>query len=211
MKIGDWSVAARDVFAPAELCGTNLWLDLTSPLRKRMEWPRPVHKLGRVRRRYQVLADVELFVRVWGGYSPKFYDGYVTVLLEDWLSEHLINVVIIADQHFEWASKPPEMCWYLHNYQDSIKTKKSRIASECPSAKAKTTKLQWSPLSFARSNWTDFWMSQKFVFPNCSQRSWRNWIWCFNMQFEFAMHLFNLIPMPFIGNCIYFIGLSSIF
>ena len=68
--------------------------------------PERSHKLSRVGRRYLVLAEGELLVRhIWGGYSPKLYDGHATVFLEDWLSEHLVNGVIIADQHFEWAAK----------------------------------------------------------------------------------------------------------
>ena len=107
----DWNAAAREIEVPEDLKGTNLWMDSTDvPIQKAhgmtAKSPEWSHKLGRVGRRYLVLADGDLYVRqVFGGYSPKLYDGHATVFLKTWIEEHLNNGVIIADQHFEWAAK----------------------------------------------------------------------------------------------------------
>jgi hypothetical protein len=43
--------------------------------------------------------------KVWGGYSPKIYDGSLLELNREWFEENLANAGVIADQHFEWGKK----------------------------------------------------------------------------------------------------------
>jgi hypothetical protein len=41
--------------------------------------------------------------KVWGGYSPKYYDGDFLEVNEDWFLEHCKNDKIVADNHFHWG------------------------------------------------------------------------------------------------------------
>jgi hypothetical protein len=43
--------------------------------------------------------------KVWGGYSPKIYDGSLLELNREWFEENLANAGVIADQQFEWGKK----------------------------------------------------------------------------------------------------------
>ena len=107
----DWNMAASGVEIPPELVGTNLWMDSSDfPLQKRRGmngssgyWS---HKLAGPGLRFMVLCDGNLIVRgFWGGYSPKFFDGHAALLLKSFFKQHGVGGVIVADQHFDFASK----------------------------------------------------------------------------------------------------------
>jgi len=40
-------------------------------------------------------------VQMWGGYSPKVFDGEFISLQRQWLETHLKGAGVVADQHFE--------------------------------------------------------------------------------------------------------------
>lgn len=43
--------------------------------------------------------------KMWGGYSPKVYDGHFLELYRNWMEKRLKGAGVIADQHFEWGAK----------------------------------------------------------------------------------------------------------
>lgn len=43
--------------------------------------------------------------RVWGGYSPKLFDGHFLEVERDWLEDNLVGATVMADNHFEWGKK----------------------------------------------------------------------------------------------------------
>ena len=42
---------------------------------------------------------------VWGGYSPKVYDGDFLKINRKWLEKKLKGAAVAADTHFEWGSQ----------------------------------------------------------------------------------------------------------
>jgi hypothetical protein len=62
------------------------------------------YKLNSPGQRYMALSDANgKFRALWGGYSPKVYDGDFLKLQRDWLETNLKGAVILADNHFEWG------------------------------------------------------------------------------------------------------------
>lgn len=63
-------------------------------------------KLNRPGRRYSFIQNAQgLVVKLWGGYSPKVYDGTFITLQRDWIEENLQGVGVFADQHYFSASR----------------------------------------------------------------------------------------------------------
>ena len=61
-------------------------------------------KLNRPGSRFMVLMDARRRVRmVWGGYSPKLYDGHFVEMKKEWFLSNCPNDVFITDNHFSWA------------------------------------------------------------------------------------------------------------
>ena len=53
-----------------------------------------------------MLSDAMRCVRrLWGGYSPKLFDGHFLKMNSDWLLWELSGGVVVADQHFNWGKK----------------------------------------------------------------------------------------------------------
>ena len=51
-----------------------------------------------------VICDARRRIRkLWGGYSPKVYDGDFLKLNADWFREKTPDDVFIADNHFSWG------------------------------------------------------------------------------------------------------------
>lgn len=109
--IQDWKAAVRDVDLDPLLTNACLWMDSSDfpkqrrgkTSRKDPDWS---YKLNRPGRRYMFLRDGKGTIRkIWGGYSPKVYDGDFVELFAEWFEENLANAGVIADQHFEWGKK----------------------------------------------------------------------------------------------------------
>jgi hypothetical protein len=47
---------------------------------------------------------------MWGGYSPKVYDGDFVELFAEWFEENLSSAGVISDQHFEWGKNALSEC-----------------------------------------------------------------------------------------------------
>ena len=48
-------------------------------------------------------------MRVWGGYSPKKYDGHWIRDHAEWFQENVPQDTIIGDNHFEWGMKNKDL------------------------------------------------------------------------------------------------------
>jgi len=83
-----------------------LWEDLVDfPVQRGPERGRKSEwwswKLNRPGRRFMVLMDGKGRVKkVWGGYSPKIYDGQYVAATEEWYHQNLGGVGVFADEHF---------------------------------------------------------------------------------------------------------------
>ena len=108
-SLDDRRMAATDVDVPSELKGTSLWMDSSDfPLQKYAGWSSKnddySYKTKSPARRYLFLTDARGVVRqVWGGYSPKIFDGNATEFLSPWIEANLGGATVVADQHFDWA------------------------------------------------------------------------------------------------------------
>jgi hypothetical protein len=107
----DWDEAVEDVALPKEFENVNLWMDSTDfpkqrhkgGSRKDPDWS---YKLNKPGRRFMFIRDGKGLIRkVWGGYSPKLYDGDFLDLMKGYLKEELNGAGIIADQHFDVGKK----------------------------------------------------------------------------------------------------------
>jgi hypothetical protein len=102
----NWDAAMKDVARSHFLSPVRLWLD-SSDIdiekqrgrgRKSEHWS---GKNNHPARRYMALVDGDTIVRrVWGGYSPKVYDGHFVELEKDWFDNTFNDVGIVADSHF---------------------------------------------------------------------------------------------------------------
>lgn len=109
--LSDWKEAAEYQEFPKVMNDISLWMDSTdfalmgkaSTSRLSRNWSYKVNGPGR---RYMSLMDARGKLRaLWGGYSPKVYDGDFLELNEKWLEKHLQGATVAADTHFEWGSK----------------------------------------------------------------------------------------------------------
>ena len=63
-------------------------------------------KLNHPGRRYTFLLNGSSeVVRLWGGYSPKVYDGTFIATQKEWMEENLAGAGVFADQHYASASR----------------------------------------------------------------------------------------------------------
>jgi len=114
IKLGDsrsWNRAAEGLDVEGPAAASNLWLDSVdlpkegkrTTSRSGPDWSWKVNGPGR---RYMCLSDGRGRARqLWGGYSPKVFDGSFVELFVAWFKKHLLGGVIVADQHFEWGKK----------------------------------------------------------------------------------------------------------
>jgi hypothetical protein len=47
----------------------------------------------------------EKFENLWGGHSPKVYDGHWLQSQKEWLGRKLSGAVVVADNQFMWGKK----------------------------------------------------------------------------------------------------------
>jgi hypothetical protein len=121
----DWNRAATDVPIDPVISGTCLWIDSVdfrragkaSTSRKSSKWS---YKTNSPARRFMFLLDGRTRIRkLWGGYSPKLYDGRVLETKADWLRKHLEGAVVVGDEHFQWGKKhlTPEVTFHTPHRQ----------------------------------------------------------------------------------------------
>jgi hypothetical protein len=70
-----------------------------------------------------VLVDARRRVRkIWGGYSPKIYDGHFLELKQEWFRANVPNDILVGDNHFTWGRNNPDKFPKLHaNYPDPLR------------------------------------------------------------------------------------------
>lgn len=112
IKLGSYSSrkrAASKVHFKKPVHGVTLWLDSTDFAlaryhkgdKKGLWWSFKLNSRGM---RFMVMADAKGEIRkLWGGYSPKLYDGDWLKCQEEWITTHLSHDVVIADGHFSWG------------------------------------------------------------------------------------------------------------
>ena len=106
----DWNADASTIRRPRQTHGGNLWID-SSDFRLSRRAGKGVkdayfsYKANSMARRFMLLRDGAGRVRkLWGGYSPKLYDGHLIELYSDWMEENLDGGVVFGDGHFGIAS-----------------------------------------------------------------------------------------------------------
>jgi hypothetical protein len=110
-SLEEWKQAASAVQLPPEVKNASLWIDSSDfrlkgkrfMSRKSRHWS---YKLNAPGRRYMFLCDGKGRIRkIWGGYSPKVYDGHFIETRKKWFEQKLAGAEVIADQHFRWGQK----------------------------------------------------------------------------------------------------------
>ncbi len=106
----EWQETAKPERFKGEHKLVYLWLDTSnfrldgkaSASRKNSNWS---YKTNSPAQRYAFLSDAAGKLRkVWGGYSPKVYDGYMVEVNQEWFETALAGATVIADSHFEWGT-----------------------------------------------------------------------------------------------------------
>ena len=104
-----WEKASRNADFEMGFEDVTLFLDSTdlpksgkqSVSRKSDEWS---YKENSPAQRYMAQMDAKgRIIRLWGGYSPKTYDGHFLQVQKAWFEESLRGAVIAADCHFFWG------------------------------------------------------------------------------------------------------------
>lgn len=120
--MADWNAAARIVKFAEPVGKVHLWMDSTDfrlkgkrkTSRKDESWS---YKLNSPGQRYMAVVDAKGRVRrLWGGYSPKVYDGSFLTLNEHYFREHYRGATVIADNHFAQGKNFSKDVKFLINY-----------------------------------------------------------------------------------------------
>ena len=107
----DWTAAARNVSLRSPVKDAVLWMDSKDfPVigkrtvsRKGPNWS---FKCNSPAQRFMFLRNGKGKVcQVWGGYSPKTFDGHWLRDHKEWLMENLDGAAVLADNHFMWGKK----------------------------------------------------------------------------------------------------------
>jgi hypothetical protein len=102
----DWNTAAADVKRPDPFDEVNMWIDSTDVPKTRKKGVGTKHpdwsyKLNGPGRRYMLLQNGQnKILKIWGGYTPKLYDGDFLDLKKEWFRRHLDGAHVIGDDHF---------------------------------------------------------------------------------------------------------------
>eukprot|EP00026_Physarum_polycephalum_P019929 Phypoly_transcript_22202.p1 GENE.Phypoly_transcript_22202~~Phypoly_transcript_22202.p1 ORF type:complete len:189 (+),score=33.19 Phypoly_transcript_22202:49-567(+) len=95
--------------------------------RKDKDWSYKCNSKGR---RYMVLRDGKGRIRkMWGGYSPKVFDGHFLELFGEWFEEYLKGVGVIADQHFEGGKKLKGVIFYTAHHEPRFSHNNNNLAT----------------------------------------------------------------------------------
>lgn len=114
IKVGsstDWNYQARSARLKKPVCTANLWIDSTDVLICKQDdlkgqsehWS---GKENHYARRFMTVQDASgKFLKVWGGYSPKVYDGTFVEMFQEYFENNFQNGVFLADGHFSSVSR----------------------------------------------------------------------------------------------------------
>jgi DDE superfamily endonuclease len=118
IKLGEktkWSKAAMNTGIPKVISKKKvqayLWADSTDFPRKKFKGytkksPWHSYKLNRPGRRYMFIRDGKgKVVKLWGGYTPKLYDGHFVEDHREEIDEKLEGATIFGDQHFTYGAR----------------------------------------------------------------------------------------------------------
>ena len=105
----EWTTIARHIRTNKHTRTVCLWIDSVDIAKQKhkggskkdLDWSYKKNKPGR---RYMFLRDAKGKVRkLWGGYSPKFYDGNFVELFRRFFEVECAGAGIVGDTHFEWG------------------------------------------------------------------------------------------------------------
>jgi len=106
-----WKAAMRGVAGTKLFKNVCLWIDSTDFKMQNVKGKKKTgkdwsYKCNSKGRRYMILRDGKGRIRkMWGGYSPKVFDGHFLMILKEWFEENLKGAGVIGDQHFEMGKK----------------------------------------------------------------------------------------------------------
>jgi len=106
-----WKRAADGATSYKKFNNVNIWIDSADfPKEKRGSYstkdPDWSYKLNGKGRRYMFIRNANgKFLKIWGGYSPKLYDGHFIELLHNDIDKVFAGVDFIGDSHFEYGNK----------------------------------------------------------------------------------------------------------
>lgn len=121
-NLADWKHAAKYVTFPNPIGKVHLWIDSSD---FRLEGKSSAHKSDNEwsfkeispAQRYMAVVDAKgRPVKIWGGYSPKVYDGDFLKINQDFIEEKFNGATIIADYHFEKGKELFHNVNFLVNY-----------------------------------------------------------------------------------------------
>ena len=110
-KVEDWKQASVRCTFKDPVKNANLFMDSSdfrlkgkcNTSRKDSKWS---FKCNSPDQRYMFLQDSRTVIKkIWGGYSPKVYDGDFLSINQNWIEENLNEAEILADFHFKNGEK----------------------------------------------------------------------------------------------------------
>ena len=120
-NLAEWKEAASKTRFGNRVADANLWMDSSdypivgksSTSRKSPQWS---YKLNGVGRRYMALSNAHGHVlKLWGGYSPKVYDGDFITANKEYIESTFEGGVVLADNHFRSAGRGFKKVKYYTN------------------------------------------------------------------------------------------------
>lgn len=147
-KLEDWEAAMRNVKGRQRFPHLHFWMDSTdfkmvNKGGKKKKDPYWSFKCNSKGRRYMILRDGKGIIRkMWGGYSPKVFDGTFLDIQKGWLEERLHGSGVIADQHFESGKKLSGVTFYTAFHEPRFTRKNNTTTPEDDDAVNITTLTQ---------------------------------------------------------------------
>jgi hypothetical protein len=105
----EWKRQASHTWLSGVVKNTCLWLDssdfhLEGKSTTSQKAPSWSYKLNSSSQHFMALQDAHGKIHaLWGGYSPKVYNGDFLKSHKDWLDEYLAGATVITDTHFAWG------------------------------------------------------------------------------------------------------------
>ncbi len=111
-----WDAAVENIPFPPFMRSVRFWLDSSDYKiqRKKGRGRKSEHwsgKLGRPARRFMMLVLGDGCVAyIWGGYSPKVYDGHHVEIFKQWYNANFNGLAVVADGHFYSVARELREC-----------------------------------------------------------------------------------------------------